>query len=129
MLCVSVFSCQTKTDNHNFRAVPPEEFNTFLKDSTIQLIDVRTPKEFKLEHIENAENINFFDEDFFNQISKLNKNKPVYIYCRSGKRSGKSAAEFKKAGFTQIFNLEGGLLNWKSEGLSITCNYSFNKKI
>lgn len=121
MLSVCIFSCQTMTEK-NIRQVTTNEFNTLLEDKTIQLIDVRTPKEFEIEHIENAKNINFFDEDFSNKINKLNKEKPVYIYCRSGKRSGKSAAEFKKAGFTQIYNLEGGLLNWKSEGLNVTGN-------
>lgn len=118
ILSVSVFSCQTATDK-NISIVPPKEFNTFLNDKTIQLIDVRTPKEFKAEHIENAENINFFDEDFSKKINKLNKEKPVYIYCRSGKRSGKSTAQFKKLGFAHIYDLEGGLLSWKSEGYKV----------
>tara|TARA_R110000868_G_scaffold212645_3_gene462523 strand:- start:1455 stop:1853 length:399 start_codon:yes stop_codon:yes gene_type:complete len=121
ILSVFVFSCQTAPDK-NITRVTPKEFNAFLEDKTIQLIDVRTPKEFKEEHIENAININFFDEDFSNKINKLNKEQPVYIYCRSGKRSGKSAAEFKKAGFTQIYDLEGGLLNWKSEGFVLSSN-------
>tara|TARA_R110002049_G_scaffold44064_2_gene129180 strand:+ start:639 stop:1007 length:369 start_codon:yes stop_codon:yes gene_type:complete len=121
MLSIFVFSCQTASDK-NITVVPPKEFNMLLNDKTVQLIDVRTPKEFNVEHIENAKNINFFDEDFFEKINKLNKEEPVYIYCRSGKRSGKSAALFKKAGFTQIYDLEGGILNWKSEGYKLSTN-------
>lgn len=97
----------------------PKEFDRFLNDVTIQLIDVRTPKEFKAEHIKNAKNINFFDEDFSKKINKLNKEKPVYIYCRSGKRSGKSAEQFKKLGFTHIYDLKGGILNWKSKNYKV----------
>ncbi len=119
MISISIFSCQTTRDNDIIKVVP-EEFNMFLKDKTVQLIDVRTPKEFEIEHIKNAENINILDEDFSKKINKLNKDQPVYIYCRSGKRSAKSAAEFKKAGFNKVYELEGGLLNWKSYELSVT---------
>lgn len=121
ILSVSIFSCQT-TSNKNITVVPVEEFNTFLKDKTIQLIDVRTPEEFQVEHIENAVNINFFDEDFSEKINKLNKEKPVYIYCASGVRSGKSSEVFLEAGFTHIYDLEGGILNWKSEGFKLSSN-------
>lgn len=121
ILSIAIFSCQSTTDK-NIKRLPPNELNTFLKDKTIQLIDVRTPKEFEEEHIENAENINFYDEDFTIKINKLNKDEPVYVYCRSGKRSGKSAKEFKKLGFTKIYDLEGGILNWKSEGFKVSAN-------
>jgi rhodanese-related sulfurtransferase len=119
ILGVSVFNCQT-APHKNVTVVPVEEFNALLNDKTIQLIDVRTPKEFEDEHIENAININFFDEDFTEKINKLNKEKPVYIYCRSGKRSGSSSEVFLKAGFIHIYDLEGGILNWKSEGFKVS---------
>jgi rhodanese-related sulfurtransferase len=121
ILSVSIYSCQTAS-NKNIVLVPVEEFNTFLNDKTIQLIDVRTPKEFEVEHIENAININFFDEDFLKKVNKLNKEKPVYIYCRSGRRSAKSSSVFLKAGFQHIYDLEGGILNWKSEGYKLLTN-------
>jgi rhodanese-related sulfurtransferase len=118
---VSIFSCQTAS-NKNITVVSVEEFNTFLNDKTVQLIDVRTPKEYEVEHIENAINIDFLDEDFSKKINKLNKEKPVYIYCRSGRRSGNSSSIFLKAGFPHIYDLEGGILNWKSEGFNLSTN-------
>lgn len=117
MVSVFFFNCQSPT-NKNVTQLSPKEFQSFLNDD-IQLIDVRTPKEFNVDHIDYAENINFFDENFLKTINKLDKENPVFIYCRSGKRSGKSIAEFQKAGFTKIYELKGGILNWKSEGLKI----------
>ena len=117
IISVSAFNCQTPPDK-SVTQLSPTEFEVFLDDK-IQLVDVRTSDEFNLEHIDHAQNIDFFDENFSNTIDKLDKDAPVFIYCRSGKRSGQSIVEFKKVGFTKIYELKGGILNWKSEGLEI----------
>ena len=65
-----------------------------------QLIDVRTPEEFAKGHLEGAKNINFNANDFDNQITQLDKAKPVFIYCHSGGRSGKAYKKMKAHGFT-----------------------------
>lgn len=117
VVSVFFFNCLSPT-NKNVTQLSPKELQLFLNDD-IQLIDVRTPKEFNVDHINYAKNIDFFSKDFFNTIDKLDKTNPVFIYCRSGKRSGKSIAEFQKAGFTKIYELKGGILNWKSEGFKI----------
>lgn len=109
-----MFNCQSSTNNQ-VTQLSPKEFQSFI-NKDIQLIDVRTPKEFNADHINYAENINFLSEDFSKSIDKLDKEKPVFIYCRSGKRSGKSTADFQKVGFNKIYELEGGILKWKSEG-------------
>ena len=81
----------------------------------IQLIDVRTPEEFAEGHIENAININFHDTDFIVQFLKLEKNEPIYLYCRSGNRSAKAAKKLEKAGFKKIYDLDGGYLHWQKQ--------------
>ena len=73
----------------------------------IQLIDVRKPEEFSSGHIENAVNMNFYDSDFESQLKSLDKTKEVYIYCRSGGRSGKTAKMMEEMGFEKIYDLEG----------------------
>ena len=50
-------------------------------------------------------------------IRKLDKNEPIYLYCRSGKRSAKAAQILKEMGFKEIYDMEGGFLNWESQGL------------
>jgi len=95
------------------------DFNTTIENKSVQLIDVRTPKEYKDGHIKNSENINFYDTDFLTQMNKLDKNKPLYIYCRSGGRSGKAAAQLKEQGFTKVYDLQGGILDWKKNNLEL----------
>ena len=89
-------------------------------DKSAQLIDVRTPEEFNEGYIKNAKNSNFYDDDFLNQMSSLDKNKPVYVYCKSGGRSGSASKKLKEAGFTKVYDLEGGFMKWESEGKMIT---------
>jgi len=94
------------------------DLNTKLGD--IQLIDVRTPKEYNDGHIKDAVNINFYDDDFITQMSKLDKGKEIYIYCRSGGRSGRAAKKLKAAGFTKVYDLQGGFINWNKNNLEVT---------
>ncbi|ULC59070.1 rhodanese-like domain-containing protein [Flaviramulus sp. BrNp1-15] len=110
------FNCKETSASKNFENISPEQFNSFISGNSVQLIDVRTSNEFNSGHIPNAMNIDFFSDEFVNNINKLDKEAPVFIYCRSGKRSGKSVIDFQKAGFKKIYNLEGGFLKWKSVG-------------
>ena len=73
-----------------------------------QLIDVRTPEEFAKGHLKGAKNINFNAADFDNQITQLDKTKPVFIYCHSGGRSGKAYKKMKAHGFTTVYDMKGG---------------------
>ena len=95
------------------------DFRTNIENKSVQLIDVRTPQEFKEGHIKNAGNINFYDSDFLTQMNKLDKNEPLYIYCRSGGRSGKAALQLKEQGFTEVYDLQGGIIDWKKNNFEI----------
>ena len=81
------------------------------------LIDVRTPEELKEGHIEGALNISVLSGDFKKKINELPKEAPVYIYCRSGKRSKKAAIQKDSLGFKKIFDIEGGYIAWKKFNL------------
>lgn len=95
-----------------------ESFNRKMQETSgKQVLDVRTPEEFQSGHIKGAVNINFYDEDFKQQLNKLDKGKPVFVYCRSGKRSGKTAAMLNELGFKAVYDLEGGITAWKEAGL------------
>ena len=118
LLSALFINCLAST-NTNVIQLIPVEFKSSINNDAVQLIDVRKPSEYAAGHIVNSVNINFLSDYFTSNIGKLNKEKPVYIYCRSGKRSNKSAIEFKKAGFTKIYNLKGGILNWESQGFDI----------
>lgn len=91
----------------------------YIDSSSVQIIDIRTPAEFQEGHLKNAKNIDFLSSSFTKEISGLDKEKPVYIYCRSGNRSGKSVKDFLHVGFTEVYDLEVGIVGWKSEGLPV----------
>lgn len=82
---------------------------------SVFLIDVRTPAEFEEGKIAHAINMNVNEESFKDKVKDLDKNTPVYLYCRSGGRSMKAAEILKDLGFQKIYNLEGGYMNWEKK--------------
>ena len=78
-----------------------------------QLVDVRTPEEFANGNIAGAVNINIHDADFLQNINKIDKNKPVFVYCQAGGRSKKCAEKMKSLGFSEIYELEPGYAGWE----------------
>ncbi|WP_445732392.1 rhodanese-like domain-containing protein [Mariniflexile sp.] len=116
----AVLGCKESVAQEQVKTVSAKEMQTLIEAAdSVQLIDVRTPQEYKEGHLRNAKNIDFLSSSFSKDINVLDKQKPVFIYCRSGKRSTKSVKEFLDAGFTEIYNLEGGILQWEAQGLNI----------
>lgn len=89
------------------------------RNKNIQLIDIRTPNEFFNSYIENAKNIDVYNPNFKNEISKLDKTKELYIYCRSGNRTGKISKQLEALGFIKVYDLKGGINNWKKNNLEL----------
>lgn len=71
------------------------------------LIDVRTPQEYSLGHVEGAKNFNVLDSNFKNNISNLNKSKSYKLYCQSGNRSGQAKFIMDSMGFKNVENIGG----------------------
>ncbi|MDR2971745.1 MAG: rhodanese-like domain-containing protein [Bacteroidales bacterium] len=95
------------------KVVNADEFEKQMKATKCeQLIDVRTPQEFEKNHLENAVNIDFKSPDFKKSIEKLDKTKPVLVYCVVGKRSNEAGKIFIEEGFKTVYDLEGGLNAW-----------------
>ncbi|MFY7910205.1 MAG: rhodanese-like domain-containing protein [Emticicia sp.] len=87
----------------------PQEFIAKVKTTKdAQLLDVRTPQEWEAGKIASSNCINYNDAAFKQQIEKLDKNKPVFVYCAAGGRSSKAAPILQQAGFKYIYNLTGG---------------------
>jgi thioredoxin len=85
-----------------------------------QLIDVRTPDEYNGGHLINAVNIDWNGNDFDKLTAKLDKSKPVFVYCLSGGRSSAAAAAMRSSGFKEVIEMEGGIMKWKSEDFPLT---------
>tara|TARA_R110002111_G_scaffold68080_5_gene110667 strand:- start:13402 stop:13812 length:411 start_codon:yes stop_codon:yes gene_type:complete len=108
------------TDSEDVKLITASEMQSILELEEVQLVDVRTPKEHDEIHIANSQNIDFMSPTFDDDISKLDKKKPVILYCKSGGRSAKCAKKMKDAGFEKIYDLDGGISKWKhSDKLNI----------
>lgn len=91
-----------------------DAFKSAIATPGVQLIDVRTANEYSSGHIAKAQNIDYFKtSEFTTKVNKLDKDTPVYLYCRSGNRSQRAAAKLDSLGFKIIFDLEDGYNNWK----------------
>ena len=114
MCCIallSLFGCKS------YKNLTPDEFEKMLSDdNSVQLVDVRTAEEYAEGHLPGAVIIDWRGEDFMGKAATfLDKDRPVMVYCRSGKRSAEAAAKLDGAGF-KTYNMLGGILAWKEAG-------------
>jgi rhodanese-related sulfurtransferase len=98
------------------------EFSTKVAEAGVITLDVRTPIEFGEGHIEGARLIDFQSGNFENEIAALDKNATYAVYCRSGNRSGQAVKVMQDAGFTSVFNMNGGVIDWANAGLPLVNN-------
>lgn len=82
-----------------------------LNDKGTQFVDVRTPGEYKGRHISQFQNIPL--DQLPAKLSKLDPKKETYVICQSGMRSSRAAGILKKAGFTNVVNVRGGMSQWQ----------------
>ncbi|NQY06297.1 MAG: rhodanese-like domain-containing protein [Flavobacteriaceae bacterium] len=109
---MSTLACKQEIKKVGVTLITPEEMQALLLVDQVQLIDVRTPEEFESGYVKNAVNMNFYDDDFSENLDKLDKTKPVCVYCKKGGRSAKAAKQLHEKGFEEVYDLDGGITNW-----------------
>ncbi len=114
MLSLAAFQ-QPKT-----KVISNVEMVQLLSNPEVQLVDIRTPKEWNRGYIKGAKKINFYDADFMSQMSDLDKSKPLIVYCAVGGRSATATRKLLAAGFQEVYDLGGGFNGWKTEQRPIT---------
>jgi phage shock protein E len=109
ILLVFIFSLSIQAQTPAVQHLQPADFVAKLKATkNAQMLDVRTPEEWAQGKLASANCANFMDSSFKQQLEKLDKSKPVFVYCAAGGRSTKASKILEEAGFKQIFNLQGG---------------------
>lgn len=93
-----------------------EEFAAKTAEANVVVLDVRTPAEFAEGHLANAINIDFQSGNFETDISKLDKGTTYAVYCRSGNRSGQAVKVMAELGFTDLYDMDGGVIDWAAAG-------------
>lgn len=120
VLFVLVLIACSGVNAQSYENLTVTKFEKGISGKRYQLVDVRTPKEYALGHLEAASLADWKDSTVFvAQIGVLDKSRPVYIYCRSGNRSSKAASWLIEHGFKKVYNLQDGIIGWEQSGRKI----------
>lgn len=118
IIALAITSCKGQP-SRNIQTIDAVAFSKAIQATpNAQILDVRTPEEYASEHLQQAQNVNWLSTDFVTNVSKYDKSKPTFVYCKSGRRSHQAAEKLAELGFTNIIEMEGGILKWTAEGLS-----------
>lgn len=110
--------CQSATpEKAEIKQVSVEHTNETVAKNNVQFIDVRTVEEYKSGHAPKAVNLPL--EGLENEFAKLDKDKPVYVICQTGRRSQKGAELLNQAGFKEVYNVTGGTSAWTNANLPL----------
>jgi len=118
LISIAVYSCKDVAANE-IKVVTVEEMNTHLRYGNVQVVDLQPEVEYNKSHLINAANI-IYDKDFRKKLNKLDKTKPIAIYCTTGTVSPEAARILNEAGFKDIYILDGGIKKWMSENREIS---------
>ena len=117
LVVVAILSIATVFAETKIADVSVTEFQALVAQNDGIILDVRTPDEIAQGHIGGASMLNIYDEDFERKLNLMQKDKPIYVYCRSGGRSSRAAQILGESGFSEIYNLEGGMGAWNRANL------------
>lgn len=113
IILLSITLMLSSCNHSNITNIDAKEFKNIIENKEIQLLDVRTIKEFKESHIKGATLIDIKKSSFMEMVDKkIDKKKPIAIYCRSGKRAMIAAKILIKKGYKVEYNLKGGIIEW-----------------
>ena len=124
LTAVLAVACGDSSDDASLpgiRVVDPDTGAATIADppDDLVILDVRTPDEFAEGHIDGAIMIDFYEADFSARLAELDPDVPYLIYCRSGNRSGQTRALLEDLGFTDVADVDGGVLAWTDAGLPL----------
>jgi thioredoxin len=114
---IFTLSCANAQEIKN---VDSKEFSEIIKSGDGIILDVRTPQEYSQGHIKNSTLISTNDRDFVEKANLLQKDKPIYVYCLTGSRSRSAANYLSKNGFSKVYNLSRGIMEWQQYGYPVT---------
>jgi rhodanese-related sulfurtransferase len=117
LLGIGLTACEVQDAQGAKVTVTPREVYEQRTHKDVVVIDVRTSAEFKAERIKEAQNKPL--DQIQQWVKELPKDKKIYFVCRSGNRSGQAQRIAQQAGYTNTYNMQGGMLAWKREGLPV----------
>lgn len=106
---ILISSCDIRKNQND---ISIDELKKKILTDDFILVDVRTSEEYRDGHLEGSVNIDYFSDDFSNEIKQLGLETPIVLYCRSGNRSGESMSIMYDLGFVELRNFKGGYNEW-----------------
>ena len=104
----------------NYENADVKGFSNLIESPNVVVLDVRTINEFKEGHIERSVNIDQAQDDFIQKVkAAVSVDKPIAVYCRSGRRSASAAGRLAAEGYRCV-NLKGGILAWEKANMPVT---------
>nr|WP_276313821.1 rhodanese-like domain-containing protein [Exiguobacterium algae] len=108
----AIFVIVFTSENNEITKINVETLQNKLENEEITLLDVREPDEYEGGHIEGAVNAPLSSLDATDL--PYEKDEPIYVICRSGNRSAQAASLLKDAGYTEIYDVSGGMIAWEA---------------
>jgi rhodanese-related sulfurtransferase len=99
--------------------VSPADAQALIEGGDVEVVDVRTPAEFAEGHLDGATLVDFYEPDFADRIAELDRDREYVVYCRSGNRSSQATAMMAARGFTDVNDVDGGIVAWEAAGLPV----------
>jgi len=121
LLAVAITAAGCSATQTAVESVSPVAAAEYQTEAPAQLVvlDVRTADEFADGHLEDAEMLDFYRTDFKDRLAELDKDVPYLVYCRSGNRSGQTVMLMQELGFTEVTEVDGGIVAWSDAGLPL----------
>jgi thioredoxin len=116
-MAVFIASCTNGQTQNGYVLSATEFAEKITQTPAAIIVDVRTPGEFSKGHLKDALNCDWNGREFDSQVSTIDKSKPVFVYCLSGKRSTAAANKMRAGGFKKVYEMEGGMMKWRGANL------------
>jgi rhodanese-related sulfurtransferase len=121
VLSVLATACSSDTRTQSIELVSPADAAQVIADDPAGLVvlDIRTLEEFNEARLADAIMVDFYADDFADQLDTLDKDVPYVVYCRTGNRSSEAVKTMKDLGFAEVYEVDGGIVNWYDQGYPI----------
>ena len=123
MAAVSVFAaaCSSGSATQTIELVSPAKAAEVIAEQPdgLVVLDIRTPEEFNEARLADAIMVDYYAPDFADQLDRLDKDVPYVLYCRTGNRSSDAVKTMKSLGFTEVYEIDGGIVNWYEQGFPV----------
>lgn len=123
MMAISVFAaaCSSGNATQTIELVSPGKAAEVIAENPdgLVVLDIRTPEEFNEARLADAIMVDYYAADFADQIDRLDKNVPYVLYCRTGNRTADAAALMEELGFSEVYEIDGGIVNWYEQGYPV----------